>query len=463
MRFDGLDQFISHEDISHGVLDDNEDLFHQLSADLGLPDFLQETRTSSSSSSSVSSTLGMDTGSLMEDQLMHDISSLPTDTNSLFPEVSSADSAYCGSIKSEPNSPFSDVLFGAPSSPSFSEDNSPPLSPNQHLEVTYSTPTTQNRNLNTVVLNHDRVVVNPDGIINLITTSNVPSSSIQTIQGAPCVGKIAIPKIRRPAPLPQPATTLATPLVLQLGNDGRYYTNTTTTTAPLIIKTEPAGMTNNTYCSPLVAGMPTVTSSNSSEDMRNVKRQQRMIKNRESACISRKKKKEYLTNLEDQIKMLSNENMSLVHENENLKAKVRELESEKKLWTDSILNSPKARKVTAMFALLFMVSVNVGSLGGLMKGAPSSPRVPSPSIHFPRTDHIHDGPGRSLLWVEDDAEVEDEVEVEFPANFTGFDKPPPMCPMFFNQSESIRLESELRGWFNIDLPQKKKTATGGKN
>ena len=96
--------------------------------------------------------------------------------------------------------------------------------------------------------------------------------------------------------------------------------------------------------------------------MKHLKRQQRMIKNRESACLSRKKKKEYVTNLEDQMNQLAKENKELRKENETLRARVNDLESEKMLWSDDVFNSSNLKKGTALFALLFVVSLNVSSL-----------------------------------------------------------------------------------------------------
>lgn len=52
---------------------------------------------------------------------------------------------------------------------------------------------------------------------------------------------------------------------------------------------------------------------------------------------------------------------------------------------------------------------------------------------------VHIGGGRSLLWA-----PEEEVDPALNVSVSS------MCPMYINQSESIRLDNQLRGWFQID-------------
>jgi len=387
-------------DMTSEVLNDNEDLLHQLSAELGLPSLLDTQEPSQDGE------LGLQLGGgLLEDDLMQDLSSFQ---QSIFPDLSSSESGYGESVKSEPISPFSDPFPPSPVDSDNSSDGSrrgsPPLSPQQSLSGGSTPPH---------LSMHSSATPQPQDFI-------IPISRL---------GKVPIPKMKKPVvSTPSPA-----PIVLQLGRDGLYYASQS---SGLIVKSEG---TAQVPCSPLVTGSTTMQTARDAEDLRNLKRQQRMIKNRESACISRKKKKEYLTSLEAQIKTLSDENIMLRNENETLKSRLREMESEKKMWTTSLLNSSSNRKATALLALVFMVSLNLSSLSGIYK---TGDVLEKEAKFVP----VHAG-SRSLLWEEDYPDYSSEEEVL--KNLSATSKPP-MCPMFFNQTESIRLESELRGWFKVD-------------
>ena len=193
-----------------------------------------------------------------------------------------------------------------------------------------------------------------------------------------------------------------------------------------------------------------------------------MIKNRESACLSRKKKKEYVTTLEDQLNGLVKENRSVKRDNEVLRQRVRDLESEKSHhWqtsgssVTSKVMGPNGRKATAVLALFCVISLNIGTLTTKVYHQ-QQPNQPS-SSHVDLTEKLRDlsmpssimpqnWHGRSLLWKSrDEASDEDsDSKASTSHNDTLFNDP--KCPSMqqFNQSESIRLDNLLRGLFQSE-------------
>jgi len=391
------------KDLTCDVLEDDEDILTQISAQLDIPSFVTNDQdlTSQPTAATNSSVLhhdylppieGLESG-ILDDVMMDDF------TSYTYPDSGYSD----GSIKSEPCSPSSS-----------SQDQSPPLSPVQGYSLV--------NNVNTII-------TQPIAINTISSLPTIPST---------LSGKVAIPKLVKSTATPAPLVTttvnsnVGTPLVL-LCNQTPNMSN-----GPIIVKTEPvcsAGFGN-----PLITGLPTVTGHNSAEELRNLKRQQRMIKNRESACISRKKKKEYVTQLEDQIKTLSSENMLLKNENENLKQQLREMQSQlqpnsEKSFSSISLSSTK--KTTAVLAMLFMVSLNMNSLSGIYNNANGGSDA---ATTLNKNVHVRDT-GRTLLWV--DESLQSDSEKDFLSNITDSNSISHQCGTNLNQTESIRLEVTL--------------------
>ena len=212
-----------------------------------------------------------------------------------------------------------------------------------------------------------------------------------------------------------------------------------------------------------------------------------MIKNRESACLSRKKKKEYVTNIEDQLNGLVKENRVLKRENEILRQRVRDLEAEKnRNWANldtasKILGSNAGRKATAFLAILCVVSLNVGTLTNVYQNQQHLHPKVSSNVDFNAAASAmgdikgadlskqsiqqqaasmqpHEWHGRSLLW-KSGSSADDTAEADDNSSSINYD---PKCSMQnFNQSESIRLDKLLRGLFQSDEAVNVKNATSG--
>ncbi|CAG2231936.1 unnamed protein product [Mytilus edulis] len=198
---------------------------------------------------------------------------------------------------------------------------------------------------------------------------------------------------------------------------------------------------------------PTVQVDN---EIKAIKRQQRMIKNRESASLSRKRKKEYLTGLEDNLHEFNEMNRKLQEENELLKQKLKSLQDENDRLKKCTGASP-AKKICLM-AVFAMLSLNLLSLNDFIIKPNSKPEL---SVHK----------GRQLMSVQEEYSVSSLVP-DF--SWTGLKKlmeDNPFesldnktlyqmytCPSLFNKTESIRLADQLSGWMQSHELTKKKSA-----
>ncbi|XP_030311298.1 cyclic AMP-dependent transcription factor ATF-6 alpha isoform X1 [Calypte anna] len=190
-------------------------------------------------------------------------------------------------------------------------------------------------------------------------------------------------------------------------------------------------------------------------DLNVLRRQQRMIKNRESASQSRKKKKEYMLGLEQRLEAALLENEKLKKENTTLKRQLDEvvLENEKLK-----VSSPKRRTLCVMVVLAFIM-LNYGPLSifekdpnGVDSTASSSHRTRNllefsasqesstaqkiPDAIIPKKINRYDGSvsdNKALMIVSEEP-------------LLYISPPPPPCQPLINRTESLRLNHELRGW-----------------
>ncbi|XP_029441750.1 cyclic AMP-dependent transcription factor ATF-6 beta isoform X2 [Rhinatrema bivittatum] len=192
-------------------------------------------------------------------------------------------------------------------------------------------------------------------------------------------------------------------------------------------------------------------------DEKKLKRQQRMIKNRESACQSRRRKKEYLQGLESRLQEALCENERLHRENALLRKRLEGALAEN---TELKFGSGN-RKVVCVMVLLLFIAFNFGPVSiSERKAQPLKTEALHSSRHLLEFreerrqqqqrseetvayEQTLGGSGHSLRFRNISAGVSDVKELvlrDLDQLFLSSD-----CRQF-NRTESLRLADELSGW-----------------
>ncbi|XP_008183931.1 cyclic AMP-dependent transcription factor ATF-6 alpha [Acyrthosiphon pisum] len=161
-----------------------------------------------------------------------------------------------------------------------------------------------------------------------------------------------------------------------------------------------------------------------------------MIRNREAASLSRKKKKEYVTSLEEKITILEKENLELKIENSALKERLKIFDKLSSITDRPIIK--KAKKATAILSVVLMISLNIVPSGLFNTRQFDKSEMQMNLGENYKTKNIDNinFHSRNLLWASYFEDTNSSLNATEHL----------MCPTFINVSESKRIDSELRKW-----------------
>ncbi|XP_010074191.1 PREDICTED: cyclic AMP-dependent transcription factor ATF-6 alpha [Pterocles gutturalis] len=300
------------------------------------------------------------------------------------------------------------------------------------------------------------------------TNIGIPAKTI-IIQTLPTL--VPLPKHQpvvniQPAPPKGQSVVLSQPAVVQLQASGVLpasqpviaVTGGTTQLHNHTVSALPPAAGNSSTSGKIPVAKPLLQSSTPAMglDANVLRRQQRMIKNRESAFQSRKKKKEYMLGLEARLEAALMENEKLKKENSTLKRQLDEVVLENQKLK---VSSPKRRTLCVMVILAFIM-LNYGPFSVFEKD-PSGVDSTTSSSHRTRNllefsasreesstaqkipaDIIPEKSNRYDNSVSDNKAL--MIVSEEPLLYIS--PPPPPCQPLINRTESLRLNHELRGW-----------------
>ncbi|XP_068950744.1 cyclic AMP-dependent transcription factor ATF-6 alpha isoform X2 [Petaurus breviceps papuanus] len=267
----------------------------------------------------------------------------------------------------------------------------------------------------------------------------------------------------QPAPAKGQPVVLSQPTMVQLQAPGILpsaqpvitVTRGTTQLPNHVVNVLPTPVGNSPVTGKLSVAKPILqtTTRGVGSDVTVLRRQQRMIKNRESACQSRKKKKEYMLGLEARLKVALSENERLKKENGSLKRQLDEVVSENQKLK---VPSPKRRAVCVMVVLTFIM-LNYGPISMFERDSSTVTSSMNPThqrrhlLGFSATERQDSVPRKVDGAIQkNDYRIDHSVSndkalmvvTEEPLLYI----PPPPCQPIINRSESLRLNHELRGW-----------------